>query len=65
MQDTAFVGCRKPRANLACYLDCLVARQASDASQKGGQVFAVNKLHRDEVAVFYLANVVNPADRRV
>ena len=62
MQHAAVVGRGEAGADLARDLGGPLFREAADALQQPGQIFAVDQLHRQEHAAVVLADVVDAAD---
>ena len=62
VQHALVVRGRQAGAQLPRDLDRLVRRQPADAAEQGGEVLAVDVLHRQEVLAVGLADVVDAAD---
>ncbi len=65
MQYAMNVGGRQTRTELTGDVDGSRSGQSADSSQKRGQVFAVDVLHRDERRPIDLSEIVNSADVRM
>ena len=63
MEYAVIVGGRQARAQLACDLERLPARQPPDAAQQRDEVLAVDEFHRQEGAAVRFADVVDRSDR--
>ncbi len=62
VEDALVMGGGEAGAQLAGDLDRLVARQAADAAEQGGEVFTVDEFHGDKLLALHLADVEDPAD---